>query len=77
MSIISLLEEAKSIKNSSGIRARSFTQKPLIDTIVSQINVPHTSDYLAFEVFTAVVMKSIIFWDMTPCSLHQIIFLTK
>jgi hypothetical protein len=21
-----------------------------------------------FEVFTAVVMKSIIFWDMTPCS---------
>jgi hypothetical protein len=22
-----------------------------------------------FEVFTAVVMKSIIFWDMTPCSL--------
>jgi hypothetical protein len=24
---------------------------------------------LGFEVFTAVVMKSIIFWDMTPCSL--------
>jgi hypothetical protein len=24
--------------------------------------------YLGFEVFTAVVMKSIIFWDMTPCS---------
>jgi hypothetical protein len=24
--------------------------------------------YVAFEVFTAVVMKSIIFWDMTPCS---------
>jgi hypothetical protein len=23
---------------------------------------------LVFEVFTAVVMKSIIFWDMTPCS---------
>jgi hypothetical protein len=23
---------------------------------------------LEFEVFTAVVMKSIIFWDMTPCS---------
>jgi hypothetical protein len=23
---------------------------------------------LGFEVFTAVIMKSIIFWDMTPCS---------
>jgi hypothetical protein len=26
-------------------------------------------NYVGFEVFTAVVMKSIIFWDMTPCSL--------
>jgi hypothetical protein len=26
------------------------------------------SIYVGFEVFTAVVMKSIIFWDMTPCS---------
>jgi hypothetical protein len=25
--------------------------------------------YVGFEVSTAVVMKSIIFWDMTPCSL--------
>jgi hypothetical protein len=25
-------------------------------------------DYEGFEVFIAVVMKSIIFWDMTPCS---------
>jgi hypothetical protein len=25
--------------------------------------------YLGFEVFTAVVMKSMIFWDVTPCSL--------
>jgi hypothetical protein len=25
--------------------------------------------YVRFEVFTAVVMKSIIFWDVTPCSL--------
>jgi hypothetical protein len=24
---------------------------------------------VGFEVFTAVVMKSIIFWDVTPCSL--------
>jgi hypothetical protein len=24
--------------------------------------------YVGFEVFTEVVMKSIIFWDMTPCS---------
>jgi hypothetical protein len=23
---------------------------------------------VGFEVFTAVVMKSIVFWDMTPCS---------
>jgi hypothetical protein len=26
------------------------------------------SSYVGFEVFTAVVMKSIIFWDMMPCS---------
>jgi hypothetical protein len=25
--------------------------------------------FVGFEVFTAVVMKSIIFWDVTPCSL--------
>jgi hypothetical protein len=25
-------------------------------------------DYVGFEVFTAVVMESIIFWDVTPCS---------
>jgi hypothetical protein len=24
--------------------------------------------YVGFEVFTAVVMKSIVFWDMMPCS---------
>jgi hypothetical protein len=24
--------------------------------------------YVGFEVFTAVVLKSITFWDMTPCS---------
>jgi hypothetical protein len=24
--------------------------------------------YVGFEVFTAVVLKSIFFWDMTPCS---------
>jgi hypothetical protein len=26
-------------------------------------------NYVGFEVFTAVVMKSVIFWDVTPCSL--------
>jgi hypothetical protein len=29
---------------------------------------PDHIEYLGFEVFTAVVMKSIFFWDMTPCS---------
>jgi hypothetical protein len=24
--------------------------------------------YVGFEVFTSVVLRSIIFWDMTPCS---------
>jgi hypothetical protein len=27
-----------------------------------------TELYVGFEVFTAVVMKNIIFWDMMPCS---------
>jgi hypothetical protein len=26
------------------------------------------NELVGFEVFTAVVMKSIIFWDMMPCS---------
>jgi hypothetical protein len=26
---------------------------------------------VGFEVFTAVVMKSVIFWDMTPCSFEE------
>jgi hypothetical protein len=31
--------------------------------------VPETlHNFVGFEVFTVVVMKSIIFWDMTPCS---------
>jgi hypothetical protein len=33
-------------------------------------NVKHEAFYpnVGFEVFKAVAMKSIIFWDMTPCS---------
>jgi hypothetical protein len=26
------------------------------------------NQFVGFEVFTVVVMKSIIFWDITPCS---------
>jgi hypothetical protein len=29
----------------------------------------HLTNCVGFEVFTAVVMKSIIFWDVTPCRL--------
>jgi hypothetical protein len=29
--------------------------------------------YVGFEVLTAVFMKSIIFWDITPCSLLKVI----
>jgi hypothetical protein len=32
---------------------------------------------VGFEVFTAVVIKSIIFWDVTPCSLAEKIFLPR
>jgi hypothetical protein len=31
-------------------------------------NLRRLNMYVGFEVFTAVVIKSIIFWDMTPCS---------
>jgi hypothetical protein len=31
-------------------------------------SVERTQEYVGFEVFTAVVMKSTIFWDITPCS---------
>jgi hypothetical protein len=37
---------------------------------IANIGYLRQMDYIhvGFEVFTAVVMKSIIFWDMTPCS---------
>jgi hypothetical protein len=41
-------------------------------TVVNRRHIAYTACmsqyYIGFEVFTAVVMKSIIFWDMTPCS---------
>jgi hypothetical protein len=39
---------------------------PLI--FIEQYAIQLTLNAVGFEVFTAVVMKSIIFWDMTPCS---------
>jgi hypothetical protein len=32
------------------------------------IGIPFNEFYIVFEVLTAVVMKSTIFWDITPCS---------
>jgi hypothetical protein len=32
------------------------------------LNIALLITFAGYEVFTAVVMKSIIFWDMTPCS---------
>jgi hypothetical protein len=34
----------------------------------AMIYIPSFIKIVGFEVFTAVVMKSIISWDMTPCS---------
>jgi hypothetical protein len=35
---------------------------------IEENNYKPISRYVGFEVFTAVVMKSIILWDITPCS---------
>jgi hypothetical protein len=35
---------------------------------LSMSSLPIEENYVGFGVFTAVGMKSIIFWDMTPCS---------
>jgi hypothetical protein len=32
------------------------------------LHVADSRDHVGFEVLTAVVMKSTIFWDITPCS---------
>jgi hypothetical protein len=41
----------------------------IISLIIEYVNVFKTlTVFIGFEVFTAVVMKSITFWDMTPCS---------
>jgi hypothetical protein len=41
---------------------------PDVFTVYCIASVIHGHQHVGFEVFTAVVMKSIIFWDMTPCS---------
>jgi hypothetical protein len=46
-------------------RATGCWDTILIDSKLSSGNICYP---VRFEVFTAVVMKSIIFWDMTPCS---------
>jgi hypothetical protein len=48
----------------------SVQQMPYV-SIHSQVYTHKLSVRLEFEVFTAVVMKSIIFWDVTPCSLFS------
>jgi hypothetical protein len=45
-----------------------FLAGKLENTRTKQKNAVIDKDYGGFEVFIAVVMKSIIFWDMTPCS---------
>jgi hypothetical protein len=40
---------------------------------------PTTDDYVRFAVLTAMVMKSTVFWDITPCSPSQkiVLFITN
>jgi hypothetical protein len=41
---------------------------PLV-SILSRLNPMHTiRHYVGFEVLTTVVMKTAVFWDITPCS---------
>jgi hypothetical protein len=49
----------------------NFLNNYLLISCVCVCNTCHIKHdyYLRFEVFTAVVMKSVIFWDVTPCSL--------
>jgi hypothetical protein len=44
-----------------------FRESMLTTTVYEDEGIKRSS-YLEFEAFTAMVMKSIIFWDMTPCS---------
>jgi hypothetical protein len=53
-----------------------------LGTLISQRLTPslrlkhlcNSSHFIGFEVFTAVVMKSINFWDMTPCACQTYFF---
>jgi hypothetical protein len=40
----------------------------LIGCVSLNTSIANISTYVGLEVFTALVMKSNIFWDMTPCS---------
>jgi hypothetical protein len=53
----------------------SWLQFLLATVAPKYYNMPHFQSmyvYVGFEVLTAVVMKSSIFWDMTPCSLLSV-----
>jgi predicted membrane protein len=55
----------KNISNeASEVGARSYTEEQ------------NERTYVGFEVLTAVVMKSSVFWDITPCSLLATCFHT-
>jgi hypothetical protein len=68
-----LLKKGRHTESVSGIRTTRLCLNIIEDQLSSDIeanSLHHQySHYVEFEVFTAVVMKSIIFWDMTPCSL--------
>jgi hypothetical protein len=52
----------------SAMTGRQLTSKESRNWMIVPQRYETRVDDVGLEVFTAVVMKSIIFWDMTPCS---------
>jgi hypothetical protein len=63
------LPATKKCTNSQPCPAVDEHSLTLQSTVTTDLpfNIKTTLHFVGFEVFTAVVMKSIIFWDMTPC----------
>jgi hypothetical protein len=64
-------EEGNSMSSKSVNGLQTHNTKLVMKSMVLSLDlsVSNNDSYVGFEVFIAVVMKSIIFWDMMPCSL--------
>jgi hypothetical protein len=68
---IVLDKDLKFLSETSALISRSPTESQRLES-AADLQMGKREDLVGFEVLTAVVMKSNIFWDITPCSPLQV-----